>query len=145
MKRAILVALATGTVITSALSIGAVTRTTPAAVGREEYLAALAGIEAARAELAARCDRAAAAQKETCRAEASAAETIRVADLEASYRHSEESARNAQRARVEARYLIERARCSALGGPRRDECQIKAHSVRGRALLDTAAPYQTRS
>ncbi len=56
-----------------------------------------------------------------------------------------ESARNAHRARIEARYTFERAACAGLGGIKRDRCLISAHANRGRALLEAAAPYETRS
>jgi hypothetical protein len=56
-----------------------------------------------------------------------------------------DSARIAQRARIEARYTAERAACDALGGVKRDRCLIAAHAARGRALLEAAAPYEPRS
>lgn len=147
MRRAVLAAFATGTVITSALGIGSAT---PAAMAeslpREEYASALARIEAAHELVLARCDRSTgAAAKEICRAQVDAGEAIRIADLEASYRRTRDAARNAQRAHIEARYLVERAQCLALGGAKRDQCQINAHAARGRALLEAAAPYESRS
>lgn len=54
------------------------------------------------------------------------------------------SARAEQRSRIEERYRAERAECESLGGYRRDKCVVKAHSTRGRALLEAAAPYQVR-
>ena len=59
-------------------------------------------------------------------------------------RQAELSARDAQRTLIEERYQAERAQCDALGGTRRDRCLIAAHAHRGRALLEAAAPYQTR-
>jgi hypothetical protein len=100
MKRAILVALGTGAVITSAaaLSIGnAYTRSAPAAP--------LSEFEQARATW---------------------------------------SARAAQRAQIEERYLAARAECDALGGAKRDRCLIAAHAFKGRLLLETQAPYEVR-
>jgi hypothetical protein len=143
MKRAILVALATGTVITSALSVGAATRSETQASDRRLYHAALTGVEAAHALRQARCN--GATEKEICLAAAEADEAIRVADIEASYRHTRETARNAQRARIDGRYLLARASCAALGGAKRDLCQINAHALRGRALLEAAAPYEMGS
>jgi hypothetical protein len=52
-----------------------------------------------------------------------------------------QEARAGQRARVETRYLEERARCEGLGGAKRDACFIGAHALRGRALLEIQAPY----
>ena len=54
------------------------------------------------------------------------------------------SARAEQRERIEERYRAERAECESLGGYRRDKCVVKAHSTRGRALLEAAAPYEVR-
>ena len=54
-----------------------------------------------------------------------------------------QNAREAQRARIEARYQAERARCDALTGFKRDKCLIQAHAARGRAMLEAAAPYET--
>jgi hypothetical protein len=143
MKRVILAALAAGTVITSALSLGAAARSEAQASDHGHYVAALNGIEAAHALLLARCDRA--VDKEMCRAQAEGGEAIRVADIEASYRRTREATRNAQRARIEGRYLLARASCMALGGSKRDQCQINAHALRGRAMLEAAAPYETAS
>jgi hypothetical protein len=147
MRRAILVALGTGAVIASAaaLGIGVAGTSESQALGREQYDAAMAGIEAARSQSLARCEEAAVNGRELCRAQASAAEMIRVADLEAMLRRTQDSARNAQRARIEARYQVERASCATLGGLKRDRCLIAAHATRGRALLEAAAPYETRS
>ena len=54
-----------------------------------------------------------------------------------------QSAREAQRARIDARYQADRARCDTLGGFKRDKCLIQAHAARGRALLEAAAPYES--
>ena len=144
MKRTILVALGTGTVIASAAALGIGVAAKPDAQSptRAQYEAALTRIEAAREERVAHCDAAAGNAKELCRARAEAMEIIGIADIEASFRRTRESARNAQRARIEARYQLERAACGALGGIKRDRCLISAHATRGRALLEAAAPYE---
>ena len=59
-------------------------------------------------------------------------------------KRAEASARDAQRALIEQRYQAERAQCEALSGSRHDRCLISAHAHHGRALLEAAAPYQTR-
>jgi hypothetical protein len=143
MRRAVFAAVAAGAVITSALGIGA-THQNARPIDVREYAVSLAGIEAARELVLARCDLRSGAAKEMCRAQAGAREAIREADLEASFRRTPAAAREAQRARIEARYLVERARCATLGGPSRDQCQINAHASRGRALLTAATPYATR-
>lgn len=58
--------------------------------------------------------------------------------------HAQRQAREAQRQGIEARYLADRSRCTALGGARRDDCLIEAHATRGRALLAAADPYEAR-
>jgi hypothetical protein len=55
-----------------------------------------------------------------------------------------ESARQAQRDMIEARYQADRARCDSLAGVRRDNCLIEAHARKGRAMLEAANPYSER-
>jgi hypothetical protein len=55
-----------------------------------------------------------------------------------------ESARVQQRDRIESRYLAEREACAQLRGYAREKCVVKAHANKGRALLEAAAPYETR-
>jgi hypothetical protein len=147
MKRSIYVALGTCSAVAAfaAMSLGTAASPATQTIGQMEYRAAIAGIDAAREKLLARCDEGAAAMKEICRAEAAADELVRVADLESRYRQSHGSARGAQRARIEARYQVDRAKCATLGGLKRDQCFISAHAARGRAMLEAAAPYETRS
>jgi hypothetical protein len=54
----------------------------------------------------------------------------------------QQSARERQRERIEARYQSDRARCDAVSGFKRDKCLIQAHATKGRALLEAAAPYE---
>jgi hypothetical protein len=147
MNRAILAALGTGTIVSgmAVISIGAAVNAEPPALNRAEYQAALAGIEADRPHVLARCEEGAANDQELCRAQANADATVRVADIEANFRRDREATRAAQRARIEARYQVDRASCAALSGFKRDRCQIAAHAARGRALLEAAAPYEVRS
>ena len=56
-----------------------------------------------------------------------------------------DAARRAQREGIEARYQSDRSACESLGGARRDNCFIEAHARKGRALLEAATPYATRS
>ena len=56
-----------------------------------------------------------------------------------------DAARRAQREGIESRYQSDRSACEALGGARRDNCFIDAHARKGRALLEAAAPYASRS
>ncbi len=149
MKRAMRVALGTGVVISSvaAFGIGAssVLAPQPAPLTRTQFAGALAALDAQRENVLARCEERPAADRELCRAKAAAGELVRTADLEADFRRTQDAARGAQRARVEARYFIERAKCGLAGGAKRDRCLISAHAARGSALLELAAGYDNRS
>lgn len=148
MRRAIFVALGTSAFISSsaAISVGAGSVVPDQGLNREEFQAALSQLAQARAETLARCEALAAAfEREMCRTEGAAAETVRVAEFEQAHRRTETSARALQRARIEARYQVDRARCNILGGARRDRCMVQVHAAKGRALLDAAAPYEART
>lgn len=147
MNRTILVALGTGAIITSAAAIGiGATREVPsAAMSPTQYRAAMTAIEEARPERTGQCADLAPAGREACRAQALADEMVQVADLEERYRRTPDAARGAQRARIEARYQVARARCATLGGFERDQCFIAVHAARGRALLESQDPYSVRA
>ena len=145
MRRAILVALGTGAFISSAAAIGiAASSGDPQSLGFHEYQAALRGVESGRDVSLARCEPLASFDREICRTEAGANELVRVAEVEASFRRSQQSERALQRARIEARYQVDRARCGAHSGFQRDKCLVHVHAAKGRALLETAAPYEVR-
>jgi hypothetical protein len=88
--------------------------------------------------------RAAGFEREFCRIETDSDRAVRQADAEAAYRRTQHTARVAQRARIDARYQIERAKCGALGGFKRDKCLVQVHATRGRDMLAAAAPYEAR-
>ena len=146
MRRAMLVALGTGAIISSAaaLAISAAGNEGPASLDRGEYEAALLAIEAAHGPTLARCEILAGHQAEYCRTEAAATRLVEVAEVEAAYHRTERAARAALKARIEARYQLDRARCAPLSGLQRDKCLIRAHAAKGRAKLDAAAPYEVR-
>ena len=145
MRRAIVVALGTGAFISSAaaLSIGG-TGVGSEELTRSQYEEAQGRLERGRNAALARCEAraAAAAEKEVCRTEVLAGDQVRGAELEQSFRRTEQSARALQRARIDARYQLDRAQCGMLGGFKRDKCLVQAHAARGRAMLDAAAPYE---
>jgi hypothetical protein len=145
MRRAILVALGIGTVITSAAAIGigaTIGNNNEPAMTPADYRVALSSITRTAAEALVRCEALGSAQREVCRAEAGAAELVRTAQAESRYRRTTDAARAAQRAQIEARYRVARARCEAsTAGVKRDDCLIAAHVLKGRALLETQAPY----
>lgn len=148
MRTAIFVVLGTSAFIssTAALSIGAGSTVPLQGVDRNGYYAALAVLDTAREQTMVRCASLASdAEREVCRAEAGAMETVRTAEIEQAYRRTEGSSRALQRARIDARYQVARAHCQAMGGLKRDKCLVQAHAVRGRAMLEAAAPYEMRS
>ena len=144
MKRAILVALGTGAVITSAVAaIGfgsgfASGETIEAA----QYRSALAVIAQERREEQERCEALKGHSGDICRVAAEAREATRTAELEAAYRRTHAAARAAQLARIDARYAVARAKCAPLGGFARDTCLVEAHALKGRALLEAQVPYE---
>jgi hypothetical protein len=143
MRRAILVALGTGAIITSAAAFSVGGNPGPGfQMTQRQYEARLHAIEARRAAHDARCDVAMGAERELCRIEAAAEESVSIAEAEAAFRRTQHSARAAQRARIDARYQMERAKCGALGGLKRDKCLVKVGAMRGRSLMDAAAPYE---
>ena len=146
MKRAILVALGTGTIITSATAIGIGAALSHSAHSMDplHYQAALRGVEAAREHAVRSCDPLDGANRELCQSQAASHHLVRAAELEADYRRDQAAARALQRARIDARYQVERARCFTQAGYRRDRCLIAAHADRGRAMLEAAAPYEAR-
>lgn len=148
MRRAILVALSTMTLVSSATAIrySAADALEGRHIGVGEYRAEHASIALARSAALERCTVLQRADsRDACEAAAIAREAARIAEVEAGFRGSEQSARAMQRARIELRYQAERARCAPLGGAQRDQCLIAAHALKGRALLDSASPYQTGS
>ena len=143
MTRAILVALGTGAIITgaAAIGIGAALTAPSNPMSPDEYRSAMLHAEWLRGIAESRCDDLDDAGAGICRVQAAADRIVRVAQIESDYRHNEQAARAAQRARIDARYLVDRARCDTLGGFRRDQCLIEAHAARGRALIEASAPY----
>ncbi|HEX4762712.1 MAG TPA: hypothetical protein VFU92_00175 [Usitatibacter sp.] len=145
MNRAILVALGTGAIISSAAAFtaGGVGDEGPA-ITQQQYGARLRAIASERGAHEARCDGVAGFERELCRIEAAANESVHMAEAEAAFRRTQQSARAALRARIDARYQMDRAKCGALGGFKRDKCLVQVHATRGRAMLAAAQPYEVR-
>jgi hypothetical protein len=144
MRRAVVVALGTGAIITSAAAFSIGGAETSAPLTFEGYVSALRTIDAAHDARIARCDLATGFEREFCRIETDSEQSVRRADAEAAFRRTQHSARAAQRAHIEARYQVERAKCAALGGYKRDKCLVQVHATRGRSMLAAAAPYGAR-
>ena len=146
MRRAILVALGTGAVISSAAAIGIGAALAPPreSLTREDYDAGVRRLTAGHGPAQARCEALEGAEIAICLAQLRAEERVRMAQLQAAFRRTEHAARNAVRARIDARYEVDRAKCEAFKGLRHDKCLISAHASKGRALLEAAAPYERR-
>ncbi len=143
MKRAILVALGTGALISSVAAIGIAIAgyDTPAGLNREGYDAAVSTARAERNGRLAACDALRASERETCRLVADSVSAARSTQIEEAFHRTRSTARASQRARIDARYQVQRAECQSLGGFKRDKCLVSAHAERGRSLLEVAAPY----
>src|SRR5580765_2960267 len=112
MRRAILVALGTMALVSSATAIrySAADALEARHVGVGEYRAAHASIALARSAALERCASLPRPDaRDACEAGAIAREAARVAEVEAGFRGSEQSARAMQRAQIELRYQAERA------------------------------------
>jgi hypothetical protein len=146
MRRAMMVALGTGAVITSAaaLSTGAAGETDSATLSAQQHAAQVRAIEARSSASLVRCEALAEAERELCRARVEADRAVRLADADVALRHTQQASRAAQRARIDARYRVARAECNTLGGFKRDKCLVQVHAMRGRAMLAAAAPYEAR-
>lgn len=147
MNRATLVALCTGTVITSAAAIGVGTAgETPApTMTRAQHATALARVAAARDAAFARCAAGRASGRDACEARESALAQLHAAELEVRFRRTPEAARAAQLARIEVRHQAALAGCAPLKGSDHDDCLIRVHALYGRALLESQAPYAMRN
>ena len=144
MRRAMIVALGTGAIITSAAAFNLGAGGEDRALTQQEYSATLRAIESQRAAHEARCEQSTGFERDFCQIEAQAEESVRIAEADAAYRRTQQAVRAAQRARIDARYQVERAKCGALGGFKRDKCLVKVHATRGRSMLEAAAPYEAR-
>lgn len=146
MKRSILVALGIGAVVSSAaaFSVGA-GHESDANLTHTQYVAKMRAIDTSRVAGVAACKAKSGIERDFCRVEIDAEQAVRSADAEAAYRRTQQASRSAQRARIEARYQVDRARCAILGGLKRDKCMVQVHADRGRAMLDAASPYGVRS
>jgi hypothetical protein len=141
------VALGTGAFITSAAALSINANESPAYdLDRQAYETSLEGVRTARVANVEHCDGIPVTNdREFCRTEALATELVRTAEVEQAFRRTEHSARALQRARIDARYQTDRARCGALAGYQREKCLVRAHAARGRALLQASAPYEEKS
>jgi len=115
--------------------IGASVSSTPSMMSRADYESTRTAISVEAAELQLACDGLRSAERHLCQAETRARESVLVADLEARYRGTVTAAREANFARIRAKYDVDRSRCFAYAGIKRDDCVIAAHAERARALM----------
>ena len=119
----------------TALGIGASVSSAPSMMTRSDYeaLKVAIGMEAKDLQLA--CDNERGAGRHLCQAESRAREEVLLAELEARYRGTFSAARDATFTRIRTKYDVDRSRCFAYAGARRDNCVVAAHAERARALM----------
>lgn len=112
----------------------------PSLMSRADARAARAALEVdARAALAA-CGALEGRAASVCKAQARGEARIRRADLEARYRGTAAAQAEAERARVQALYGIDSARCGYLMVEERTACRLAVRSSRSADMLSAAAP-----
>ena len=99
-----------------------------------DYNAARSAIESDTRAAMARCRDADGAARDLCKAEASASERVRKADLEARYRGTVGAAADAKIARVKARYDVAKARCGSEHGEGKLACIRNARSEKAKEI-----------
>lgn len=119
----------------TAFGIGASVSSTPSMMSRSDYEAARTAIAVESRELNAICDTQRGTPRQVCLTETRGREQILLAELESRYRGTVNAGRDAAMVRVRARFDIERSRCSAYAGFKRDTCVVSAHAERARSLM----------
>jgi hypothetical protein len=119
----------------TAFGIGASVSSTPSMMSRGDYESLKVAITLEAQDLQMACDSQRGADRHLCQAETRAREQVLLAELEARYRGTFAAAREAGFTRVRAKYDVDRSKCFAYAGARRDNCVIAAHAERARALM----------
>lgn len=138
MKRAPLYIASTLAVILSlaAWGISAAVDMPSTLMSPADYNAAKRGIETQTRITYARCRLHKEASREICRAEAKAAERVKIADLQAKYHGTVAAAEEARMAKVQASYDLARARCGIKDESKQQDCLQAARDQNARALAD---------
>ncbi len=118
----------------AALGIGAAVDTPRTLMSRADYSQARKAIESETRTVFATCRNESGAARDVCKAEARAAESMRLADLSARYHGTVAAAEDSRLARVKARFELAKARCGSQSGEARAECLRSAREDRGRAI-----------
>ena len=136
MKRTTLFATLAAALLLSATAYGisAVVDSPRTLMSPDDYAVAKKAIETEARGAISRCRGEDPAIREVCKVEARADESVRKADLEASYRGTAAAAADARFVRAKAKYEVARARCA--GEPREDKlsCLRTARDEKTRAL-----------
>lgn len=119
----------------TAFGIGASVSSTPSMMTRDDYEAMKVAVAIESNDVQRACDQERGAERQLCSAENRAREEILLADLEARYRGTFSANRDATLVRVRAKYDVDRSRCFAFAGFKRDNCVVAAHAERARALM----------
>ncbi len=119
----------------TALGIGASVSSTPSLMARTDYDTLMAAIATEAQDLHLSCDSLRGADRHVCQAETRAREQVLVAELEARYRGTVAAARDANLTRIRAKYEVDRSRCFAHAGFKRDNCVVAAHAEKARSLM----------
>lgn len=112
----------------------------PSLMSRADERAARLSLEADSRKALAACRALDGHAASVCNAQARGDARIREADLETRYRGTAEAAGEAARARVQALYEIDSARCGNLASADLTACRLAARSSRGANLLSAASP-----
>ena len=118
----------------AALGIGATVDTPPTLMSRADYAKGKQAIEAETRVAFARCRGETGTARDICKAEVRGEERVKIADLQARYRGTVDSAEDARLMRAKVQFDVARARCGSRSGEARIDCLRSAREDRTRAL-----------
>ena len=118
----------------AALGIGAAVDTPRTLMSRADYAQGRKAIEGEARTVFARCRTESGTARDICKAEARAAERVKLADLSVRYHGTVVAAEDARQARARAQFDLAKARCTSQAGEARVECLRTAREDRGREL-----------
>ena len=123
----------------TAFGIGASVTSTPSLMTRGDYEGLRLAITLEAQDLQVACDARRAAERHVCQAESRAREQVLLAELEARYLGTFATSREATLTRIRAKYDVDRSKCFAYSGFKRDDCVVAAHAERARSLMTIKA------
>ena len=119
----------------TAFQIGASVSSAPSLMTRGDYETLKVAIATEAQDLQLSCDALRGGERQVCHAESRAREEVLLAELEARYRGTFAAARDATMVRIRAKYDVDRSRCFAYAGFKRDNCVVAAHAEKARSLM----------